>query len=69
MPAVTYQVDRFGRRIIAGWKQIFDRGSARAAGDPHEEVHQDARYAHLDRPIIAAGALPVALPENLYHTL
>jgi len=28
-------------------------------------VHQDARYAHRDRPIIAAGALPVALPEKL----
>ena len=69
MPAVTYQVDRFGNRIVTWWKLILDRGSARAAGDHHEEVHQDTHYAHRDRPINAAGALPVVFLENLYHTL
>jgi hypothetical protein len=69
MPAVTYQVDRLGNRIVTGWKQILDWGSARAAGDHHEEVHQVTYYAHRDRPINAAGALPVVFPENLYHTL
>ena len=69
MPAVTYQVDRFGNRIVTGWKLILDRGSARAAGDRHEAVHQDTYHAHRYRPINAAGALPVVFLENLYHAL
>ena len=64
MPAVAYQVDLFDRRIVAGWKQILGRCSARATGDRHEEIHQDTHYAHRDRPINAADALPVVLPET-----